>query len=251
MASLRTRATVSGRKRAPRSALLPTEPLPLVEIALSGVGGEEWVTETLRSQGVAFRLLACRPADRGRRRLVRLFEVETEGAGVGSLVKHLRTHLPLRDIAVANLGPDRALLRVVVPMPPTCSVAFDGGDFCISCPFVTSTASGRPTTWNVLVPQIIDARRLLNASARDANPRPSLVRAGAYRKRWGLTGRQERAMRLAFELGYFDYPRRASLSAVATRLGVGRSTALELLRKATTKLAAQRFRAEAIGDRPT
>ncbi|MGA8603765.1 MAG: helix-turn-helix domain-containing protein [Thermoplasmata archaeon] len=247
----RVRSPVSGAKRPARSNLETTDSLPMVEIALSGVEGDDWVTETFRTQGASFRLLACRPSDRGRRRLVRLFEVEADGTGIGPLVFRLRTRLAARDLAVANLGRDRALLRVSVPLPAICSAAFDRGDFCVSCPFLDTTAPEGLTTWNVLVPQIDDARRLLAASVRSGSPRPSLVRAGAYRRRWGLTGRQEKAVKLGFELGYFDYPRRASLSAVAARLGVGRSTALELLRKATTKLAAQRFHPEPIEDRPS
>jgi hypothetical protein len=222
----------------------------MVEIVLSGVGGDDWVTETLRSQGVAFRLLACRPADRGRRRLLRFFEVQTNGEGIAPVIRRLRSRLGARDIATASLGPDRALLRVSVPIPAVCSAAFDLGDFCISCPFLGGDEGTGSASWKVLVPQIVDARRLLKAAARSGGPRPSLVRAGAYRRRWGLTGRQERALRMAFQLGYFDYPRKASLSTLATRLGVGRSTALELLRKATTKLAAQRFLAEPPVDRP-
>jgi predicted DNA binding protein len=54
---------------------------------------------------------------------------------------------------------------------------------------------------------------------------------------------------VAYELGFFGYPRKVSLSTLAARLGVGRSTALELLRKATEKLAAQRFLAEPPVDR--
>jgi hypothetical protein len=239
------------RKKGPGRATPEThEPLPMVEIVLTGVDGEDWVTETLRSQGVAFRLLACRPADRGRHRLLRLFEVQTDGAGLAPLIRRLRARLSARDIAAASLGADRALVRVSIPMPAGCSAAFDLGDFCISCPFLGADDGTGSVTWKVLVPQIGDARRLLRASARAGAPRPSLVRAGAYRRRWGLTGRQERALRVAFQLGYFDYPRKASLSTLATRLGVGRSTALELLRKATTKLAAQRFLAEPPVDRP-
>jgi DNA binding protein with HTH domain len=228
----------------------PVESPPMVEVVLNGVESDDWVTATLRSEGVAFRLLACRPTDRGRRRLLRLFEIQTDGVQIGSVVRRLRARVPARDIAAAGLGPDRALLRVAVPMPASCSVAFDLGDFCINCPFLGAEEKTVPATWNVLVPQIADARRLLQASARRGAPRPFLIRAGAYRKRWGLTGRQERALRTAFELGYFDYPRKASLATVANRLGVGRSTALELLRKATTKMAAQRFQAEPLGDRP-
>ncbi len=226
----------------------PDEPLPMVEIVLNGVAGDEWVTESLRSQGVAIRLLACRPTHRGR--LLRLFEVQTNGDGIAPVIRRLRTRLAARDIATASLGPDRALLRVSVPMPAVCSAAFDLGDFCISCPFLGEDDGTGSGSWKVLVPQIVDARRLLKAAARSGGPRPSLVRAGAYRRRWSLTGRQERALRVAFQIGYFDYPRKASLSTLAARLGVGRSTALELLRKATTKLAAERFLAEPPVDRP-
>jgi len=242
--TLASRIPVTGRRARRRGGLGPSDPLPLVEIVLDGVNGDDWVTDTLRSQGLVFRMLGCRPADRGRRRLVRLFEIQADGAGIGPAIRRLRARVAARDIAVSTLGSGRALLRVAVPMPAICSAAFDMGDFCMSCPLMASEQGLEPAPWNVLVPQIVDARRLLRASARPGGPRPSLVRAGAYRKRWGLTGRQEKALRLAFQMGYFDYPRKAPLSTIAARLGVGRSAALELLRKATTKLAAQRFQSE-------
>jgi len=212
----------------------------MVEIVLHEVDTSDWVTETLTSLGASFRLLACRPTDRGQNRLLRLFEVRTGSEGLGPVVRRLRSRLAGRDIAASSLGPDRALLRVSVPMPRACGAAFELGDFCITCPF-----SGKEdATWKVLVPQIVDARRLLTASGRPSGTRPTLLRAGAYRREWGLTGRQERAVRVAFQIGYFDYPRKASLATLAGRLGVSRSTALELLRKGTTKLAAQRFLGE-------
>lgn len=221
----------------------------MVEIVLSGVDVDDWVTESLSSLAVSFRLLACRPADRGRRRLLRLFDVQTKNDGIGPIVRRLKSRVSSRDIAAAVLGPDHALLRVAVPMPAACSAAFELGDFCIRCPFSGREEGARSSTWKVLVPQIVDARRLLSAAGKSGGSHPALVRAGAYRREWGLTGRQERAFRVAFELGYFDYPRKTSLAAVASRLGVSRSTALELLRRATTKLAAQRFLAEPPVDR--
>ena len=224
-------------------------PLPMVEIVLSGVNTDDWVTDSFRSMGVSFRLLACRPADRGRRRLLRLFEVQTDGEGLGPILRRLRTHLSSREMVVSSFGPDRALVRISAPMPPSCSAAFELGDFCINCPFLSKAEGQAPVTWKVLVPEIGDARRLLRASATRTDPRPVLLRAGAYRRPWGLTGRQERALRTAFQLGYFDYPRKASLAELSGRLGIGRSTTLELLRKAVTKLAAQWFLAEPPVDR--
>lgn len=244
MAASKGTRPASARRSPPSVTAERDEPPPMVEIVMNGVSRDDWVTETLREQGVPFRLLGCRPSDRDRPRLLRLFEVGTSGPGVRPLVRRLRSRLGSRDIGVAVLSPDRALLRVSVPLPPGCATAFELGDFCINCPFLESEHATESTQWNVLVPRIGDARRLLRAMARRGAPRPTLVRAGGLRARGGLTGRQEKALRLAYELGYFDYPRRISLGALAARLGVGRSTTLELMRKATTRLAAERFGGE-------
>jgi len=52
----------------------------------------------------------------------------------------------------------------------------------------------------------------------------------------GLTDRQFTAIKTATEAGYYAVPRRASLAAVATELGVANSTASELLRRAESRL---------------
>jgi hypothetical protein len=52
----------------------------------------------------------------------------------------------------------------------------------------------------------------------------------------GLTDRQHEALRIAYERGYFDIPRRASLEDVAAELDVSPSSVSERLRRAQTRL---------------
>jgi len=52
----------------------------------------------------------------------------------------------------------------------------------------------------------------------------------------GLTDRQREAMRIAYEIGYFDIPRRASLEDVAAELDISPSSVSERLRRAQTQL---------------
>jgi len=52
----------------------------------------------------------------------------------------------------------------------------------------------------------------------------------------GLTDRQDEALRTAYEMGYFDIPRGASLEDVAAELGVSASSVSERLRRAQTRL---------------
>lgn len=52
----------------------------------------------------------------------------------------------------------------------------------------------------------------------------------------GLTDNQQEALRTAYELGYFDIPRRASLEEIAAVLDISASSVSERLRRAQTQL---------------
>jgi len=52
----------------------------------------------------------------------------------------------------------------------------------------------------------------------------------------GLTSQQQEALRTAYELGYFDIPRGASLEEVASELEISASSVSERLRRAQTQL---------------
>ncbi|WP_096390133.1 helix-turn-helix domain-containing protein [Halopenitus persicus] len=52
----------------------------------------------------------------------------------------------------------------------------------------------------------------------------------------GLTDRQDEALRTAYERGYFDVPRGASLAEIAAELGISTSATSERLRRAQTEL---------------
>lgn len=72
--------------------------------------------------------------------------------------------------------------------------------------------------------------------AQDLDPGTLGVHAPLTGLAAGLTQRQLQALRLAIEGGYYDQPRRTTTEAIATRLGIGRTTFEEHLRKAQSRL---------------
>ncbi len=52
----------------------------------------------------------------------------------------------------------------------------------------------------------------------------------------GLTQKQFEAIRVAYSMGYYDFPRRVGIREVAERLGLSVSTTTELLRRAEKRL---------------
>jgi hypothetical protein len=63
-----------------------------------------------------------------------------------------------------------------------------------------------------------------------------------------MTDRQREALRIAFELGYYEIPRRNGIEAVADALGCVVSTASELLRRAEAHAVKQALGASRSGD---
>ncbi len=51
-----------------------------------------------------------------------------------------------------------------------------------------------------------------------------------------LTDRQESVISLAYDLGYFEFPKRIKLTQLAGRLGVSKSTLSEILRAGEAKI---------------
>lgn len=66
---------------------------------------------------------------------------------------------------------------------------------------------------------------------------------GIYEKsEWGgLTFRQERALRIAYDLGYYDIPSRTTLDELANKMGCSKSTLNVILRRAERKIISDRL----------
>ncbi len=64
------------------------------------------------------------------------------------------------------------------------------------------------------------------------------------RNRRDLTLRQEEILKMAFELGYFDFPKKIKLDKLSMRLGISPSTLAETLHRAEKHIMIKHFREE-------
>lgn len=156
-------------------------------------------------------------------------------------MRALQRRLRPGEFALAPLERGRLLLRIVEPAPAGCTATHRAGGICVSCPLLgRDEAEG----WRIVLPRGPRTHAFLRSLPSVGAGRPGIARLKPYRSPSTLTRRQDRALRVAYDLGYFDYPRRNSLGDVARALGSGRSATLEILRRATSKLAGGRYREE-------
>lgn len=241
-------ATKGGRRSRHRPSLpdpaaRPGSVRPLMEVRLHSDRIQDGISEFLTDPRAGVRLLSCRPmTGRSGARLVRWLELETSSAGARDRLRQLVKHAGRTDLSLATPSTDRALIRLSSPMPEICAAVFEVGAMCVSCPLLEPDAHDSGVAARILVPRNGEARRLRRELIRRLHGHLTIERAGSPRSSAGLTPRQEQAFQAALDLGYFSYPRRADLATVAKRLGIGRSTALELLRHAVENLGRRQYR---------
>jgi HTH DNA binding domain len=245
MGTRASRARTSRAVRSPKTRAREAGRDTLIEVRIRSDRLEDEFSDLLRDPEGGVRLIACRPsARRSGGHLLRWVELETRSPAGRERVRQLSRRAGPGAFSLATSGADRALVRLATPLPGVCEAVFAAGATCVSCPLLTPSVGDREASVRVLVPRNGEARLLRQALSQKLGEHATIERAGRPRSSAGMTPRQEQALRTAFALGYFAYPRRADLAAVAKRLGVGRSTTLELLRHAIQEIAAQRFPAE-------
>lgn len=107
----------------------------------------------------------------------------------------------------------------------------------------TATVTGAVVGYDVLEGVMDRAGETVGVTLRRVYPLGSNEHEReATTQRWDLTPKQEQAVRVATELGYFELPRDADAAAVASELGVSKSAFLERLRRAERTVLTQLFR---------
>ena len=94
-----------------------------------------------------------------------------------------------------------------------------------------------------------EAQALLGA-LRDAGAQVELVYSGSYAPEKFLTDRQRQVLEAAVAEGYYDYPRRTTLTKLAEKLGVAKSTLSETLMLVERDVIGNLVRGEKPGLRP-
>ena len=119
-------------------------------------------------------------------------------------------------------------LLVVLDRPAICRASSDAAIVCLECPLNSDT---QPSSWRFIVRKTSDFRQIL-AKLSSEGIEARIEDVAPLERRATLTGRQKEIMATAVAQGYFEFPRRISLTGLSELVGVKPSTLSELLRSA-------------------
>jgi predicted DNA binding protein len=194
------------------------------------IPGENAFQQLASSAGVQLELEFCRTFNGTA--MTMLFELTGESPQTRLFLSELRRANGIRHVYESEVSPSKMLALVVTDKPVPCSASLDSPVVCIQCPF---SSPDNPPTWKLLIRRSEDLRDILRKLEKSGR-KAMIKEISDVSQREELTDRQKAILSIAVSMGYFDFPRKVSLTALSKAVGVKPSTLSEILRNAERKV---------------
>lgn len=188
-----------------------------------------WVTEVTREHGATVNLVEQKPA--GDTTLQSLVEIDPGEADPQAVVNTLQRNRFIHGVEAIVPPKGKILATLLVDHCDACQELAHS-----ECFLTDATATeGGGLEWHLLAPHRSAVEVLVKTlSARGIAI--ELVAIKNAKASGNLTERQERVLSLAFQLGYFDFPKKIGLTELAKKLGVSKAALSETLRTGEEKI---------------
>jgi len=180
--------------------------------------------------GVRLTVADCR--DFNLKGMSMLLQLEGDRRGMQLAVKGLRRLKGVRHLYDTGVNGSKTLCLTVLDRPNLCDASLGTGVVCMQCPY--NEAEVNPM-WQVLVSRPDDVRELISRLQR-RGVSASIKSISQVNQEELLTGRQKEILAMAISLGYFDFPRKISLTELSKKVAIKPSTLSEVLRNAERKI---------------
>ncbi|HZW85659.1 MAG TPA: helix-turn-helix domain-containing protein, partial [Nitrososphaerales archaeon] len=194
------------------------------------VRSEARFLDIARANGVKASVLDCKAFNRTGMSL--LLELRGPQTSLRGTIAAIRKSEGVREAIVGEGADDTASLLLVLDRPAICKASSDAAIVCLECPF---DSEEQPATWRFIARKSSDLRQIMTKLAREGI-QARIEDVAPLERRATLTGRQKEILAAAVNHGYFEFPRRISLTELSVMVGVKPSTLSEILRSAERRI---------------
>jgi hypothetical protein len=203
----------------------------LRQIALQ-VRTENKLQDAARENGAKLNIIDCKTFNRsGMSLLLELRGAEQETRATASAIRRIEG---VRQVVEGEGPGDAVPLLVVLDRPAICRTSNDVAIVCLDCPLNSET---QPSSWRFIARKTSDFRQVLTRLSKEGIE-TRIEDVAPLERKATLTGRQKEIMATAVAQGYFEFPRRISLTGLSELIGVKPSTLSEILRSAERRIMA-------------
>ena len=163
-------------------------------------------------------------------------ELSSEQVSPGELLTHLRKEAGVLSADMTKLDRNRVIGLVTTHDCPICSTFAGLNCFLVSA---NSRDDGK-MEWRLFIGGDTDLKTLcVRLDAKKV--RYDILEVSHHAHKKEMTARQEEILRVAYDLGYFEFPKKIRLEELAEKLGITPGTLSEILRRAEKNVLSGRF----------
>ncbi len=205
----------------------------MMEVKLAIENPANWVKDIAQSGRVKIMRIKERKGT-----VEELVELSSESLSPRQLVSHLRKEAGVVSTDMTKVDKNRVVGMVSTHDCPICSTFAGLNSFLISA---NSRNDGR-MEWKLLIGGDTDLKTLCNR-LDGRHVRYDILEVSQHVQKREMTARQEEILRVALDLGYFDFPKRIRLEELAEKLHISPGTLSEILRRAERNILSRHFSA--------
>ena len=205
--------------------------------------GETDLQRFAREHDAEISVLDCR--SHGADEMVFLLDISSAREDAEAVIKELKSQGVFKKVNVGHSAhASRAVCTAERNTPDLCRAVLGSGAFCLDCPY---SRTGNDERWRLLITDSSQLQLILRRLER-RGIKATIGELSEPRGREQLTPRQRQVFAQAICLGFFEFPRRISLTELSKTLGVKPSTLSQLLRAAERKVISSYASEMKIGD---
>ncbi len=207
----------------------------MMEAVVSVKIPQNWMSEIPEKHPVTIKVLDRIPySEKGVKDLV---EIAGPQEVMDDVLKDIRKNPLVSDVDTTTTERGKIVGAITTARCDICRILTDSDCFLISA----ETKSGGNVEWTLVLSDK-DVLKSIFDRLKAKGVSVDLVKLTKIDDKESLTERQDKIAHVAFERGYFDYPKRISLRELARMFDVSPSTLSEILRKGQRKIVLDYFR---------
>lgn len=156
--------------------------------------------------------------------------VKVSGSGTAQILKEIRAHPSCLELHIIDDSTNSKIFNVKTN-DPWLLISLIKSEVILKMPVIVQ--NGR-AIWEMLAPH--DKIASLNGLLQENNVKFLVKRIVRYKKEVNLTQRQSEVLDLALKSGYYEIPRKTTLTELADQLNIAKSTLSGILRRIDKKL---------------
>ena len=208
----------------------------MIEVHLLVDAPENWVKAMNQGHSALVKIMDVKGSEKAPA-VQNFVDISTSNMSADKLIKTLGSSKGIMNIDLVRLDPHRVMGTITTEYCPVCSTLSG-----LNCSLLSAnTREDGKMEWKLLLSGDDTVKKVTDRLAAQ-KVKFEILQVTRLSNRKDLTTRQEQIVKMALELGYFEFPKKIRLEELSERLGISPGTLSEILRRAEKHILTRYFR---------